>query len=203
MWVVGLTGGIGCGKSSACAAFAQLGVPIIDTDQIAHSLSATGSPLLEDIRRHFGDAAIDHSGALNRPWIRELIFSNASDKEKLENIFHPAILAELTVQLRHYAHSASYCILAVPLLFESPQFLTLVNYSLVIDCNEARQIERVKQRSGLSEAQINKIMKHQLPRQLRNQQADKVISNNGELHELHEKVSLLHDFFLLKSQLMN
>jgi dephospho-CoA kinase len=199
MLIVGLTGGIGSGKSSFCAAFSRLGVPVIDTDNIAHQLSHPNSNANKLVAQQFGTQSLLADGSLNRAWLRELIFNTPEKRIQLEAIFHPLILQKTQEQIHQVRGMHNYCLLAVPLLFETPAFQQLVDYSIVIDCDEDEQIKRVMQRSQLSDAEVKKIISAQMPRNQRNTLADYVISNNDSLASIDEKVSQMHNFLLEKT----
>jgi dephospho-CoA kinase len=166
MTVVALTGGIGSGKSEAAKVFAELGVPVTDVDVISHQLTAANQALVEEIKTHFGSDYITPDGAMNRPAMRDLVFSDKNALAKLNAILHPAIYAQAIAQMQQHAH-APYQIVVIPLLFESPNYLKHINRILLIDCDEKTQIARIKQRSQLSEAQILAIINAQTPRQKR------------------------------------
>jgi dephospho-CoA kinase len=195
MFVVALTGGIGCGKSEASKIFAEQGVPITDMDVISHQLTAANQPLLKAIEAEFGKPYISPEGALNRAAMRQLVFSDDAARAKLNAIVHPAIFAESMRQLAQH-HDAPYQILAIPLLFENPNYLPHIQRILLIDCDEATQIARVKQRSQLSESEISNIIKAQTPREKRLAQADDVIKNDGNIENLREKILLLNKKYL-------
>ncbi len=197
--IVGLTGGIGSGKSSFCAAFSRLGVPIIDADEIAHQLSIPNSTANTEVAKIFGEQALLNDGSLNRDYIRHNIFNDANKKKLLEGIFHPLILFEAKKQIHKLSNTSSYCILAVPLLFEQPEFLKLVRITVTIDCDEGEQISRVMLRSKLTEPQVRQIIKTQIPRKERNNLSDIVINNNGAITDIDHKVSQLHTFLLGKT----
>ena len=148
MWIVGMTGGIGCGKSEAAKQFAALGVPIVDVDKISHELTAPGQATLKAIALAFGADILNAAGELNRAALREKIFSDPQAKNILEAIMHPAIYERVLNKLDEHKNAA-YQIIDIPLLFESERYLKLINRSLVIDCDPAMQINRVKERSGL------------------------------------------------------
>ncbi len=198
MLVIGLTGGIGCGKTTVAQLFSALGAAIIDTDQIAHQLTGINGAAIPVIRAAFGDTCIDHTGALNRPKMRDLIFTDPSSRLQLERILHPRILAQAKLQLNEItAHS--YAILVVPLLYHSPEFRQLAHRVLVVDCDEHFQIERVLQRNNLNEAEVRAIIASQASRVERLQLADDVLVNNGDLLILNEQVSRLHQHYLQNS----
>lgn len=195
MFIVGMTGGIGCGKSEAARLFAELGVPIVDVDIISHQLTAAGQPLLKNITQHFGIEVLNQNGNLNRAILREKIFASDEARKALEAILHPAILAQTIKALKENA-SAPYQILAIPLLFESEHYVKIINRSLVIDCDPEMQIARASQRDGLSREAIQKIIDVQMPRAKRNALADDIILNNGSIAELREKVRQLHERYI-------
>lgn len=188
---VGLTGGIGCGKSTAALLFAEHGAGVVDTDVIAHRLTQPNGAATAAIRDAFGDAYIAADGALNRKQMRDLIFSDAAAKQRLELLLHPLILEQTKAQVRQL-QNAPYIILVVPLLAESPAFQQLVQRILVLDCDPARQITRVMQRSRLGEAEVRDIIARQTPRAERLLLADDIIRNDTGLAELAEQVAALH-----------
>lgn len=197
--VVGLTGGIGSGKSSFCAAFSLLGVPIIDADIIAHDLSQPYSTANTTVKKLFGEQSLRADGTLNREWIRSAIFNDDVKKKQLEAIFHPLILQALKLHIKQLENSCAYCIIAVPLLFEQKSFHELTQFSIAIDCTENEQITRVMHRSSLSETQVRKIIDAQMSRSQRNKLADLVINNEDGLENIADKVSQLHKFLLEKT----
>ena len=192
MRTVGLTGGIGSGKSEASRLFEKLGVPVVDVDVISHQLTATGHPVLNRIFAAMGEQYQQADGSLNRAALREKIFQDAQAKETLESILHPAIFAETLSQLEKNTQqnkTLPYQILAIPLLFESNRYGQIVDHTLVIDCPEPMQISRVMARSQMTEAQVKSIIQQQIPRFVRNQRADDVIINDGDLANLEEKIN--------------
>ncbi len=195
MFVIGLTGGIGSGKSAAADLFAALGVPVVDTDRIAHALTQPGQPALAEIAAVFGDAALSPDGSLNRGLIRERVFADPASRRALESILHPRIRARALELLAAHA-DAPYQILVVPLLFETQGYAHLIACSLVIDCDEALQVQRATARSGLSEAAVRAIMAAQLPRAKRLALADDVILNDGTLDELAAQVRQKHEKYI-------
>ena len=192
MFIVGLTGGIGCGKSEVSRLFSELGVPIVDVDVISHQLTAKGQATLQAIANQFGTDVLNKDGSLNREHLREIVFNNPEARHALEAIMHPAIYEQAMIELNRNK-AIPYQILAVPLLFESTRYQKLINHSLVIDCDSATQIDRASKRDGSSKSQIEKIIAAQIPRETRNQLADDIIINNGSLDELKEKVIQLND----------
>ena len=195
MFVVGLTGGIGSGKSEAAKLFAELGVPVTDVDVISHQITGANQPLIKDIEANFGYAYITPQGALNRAAMRKLVFNDDAARTKLNAILHPAIYDEALKQLEQNKH-APYQILAIPLLFESPRYSPHINRILLIDCDEATQIARVKLRSQLPESEILQIIKAQTPRKKLLSLANDIIKNNKSVTELRKKVIEIHQKYL-------
>jgi len=189
--VVGLTGGIGCGKSTVAGLFAEHGAGIIDTDAIARRLTQSGGDAIAAIRAAFGDDYITAEGALDRAKMRGLIFSDSAAKQRLELILHPLILEQAKLQLRRL-QDKPYVILAVPLLPESPAFMQLAQRVLVVDCDEHTQVARVIGRSRMGEAEIRGIIAQQTPRAERLRIADDVIHNDAGMDSLAEQVNILH-----------
>ena len=200
MFIVALTGGIGSGKSEAAKIFAQLGVPVTDVDVISHQLTASNQPLIQDIEANFGKQYITPEGALNRAAMRTLIFNDDNARAKLNALMHPAIYDAALIQLQanqiNISKSAPYQILAIPLLFESSRYAAHINRILLIDCDEATQIARVRRRSQLPESEILQIIKAQTPRKKRLKLADDIIENNENVTELRKKVIEIHQKYL-------
>lgn len=195
--IIGLTGGIGSGKSEASKRFAERGIVVIDADVVAREVVEPDSTALTQISTHFGKNILDQHGNLDRSKLREIIFSHPAEKQWLESLLHPIINASIRQQLAD-AQSA-YAILASPLLLETQQF-QLVDRILVIDASEQLQIERASQRDQNNEAQIKAIMQTQLSRQERCARADDIIHNHGDIHELDMQVEKLHHFYLALAQ---
>jgi dephospho-CoA kinase len=195
MYVVALTGGIGSGKSEAAKIFAELGVPVTDLDTISRALTAANMPLISEISAIFGNAYITPEGSLNRAAMRDLIFNNDTAREKLNALIHPAIF-DIAINQLEQNKQAAYQILDTPLLVESPRYLPHISRVLVIDCSEKTQIERVKQRSQLTEVEIKKIIGAQTPRKKLLSLADDVIENEGNVAELRKKILLFHQKYL-------
>jgi len=193
MYKVGLTGGIGCGKTTVSNLFKQLSVPVIDADEIAHALVISGGKALTQISQQFGEAYILPDGNLDRSKLRETIFNDTEKKSQLENIMHPLIYEEIERQLSEL--SAPYSILAIPLLLET-KMQSFVDHILVIDCPMEVQINRVKLRDQLSAAQITAIIHSQVSRSERLAQADSIIDNTQDLLKLSQQVKHLHEQFL-------
>ena len=195
MYIVGLTGGIGSGKSEAAKLFAELGAPVVDVDVISHELTTKGQATLKKIAQVFGKDILSSDGSLNRAALRQKVFADSEVRKKLEAILHPAIYNKATERLQENA-SAPYQILAIPLLFESDRYLKIINRSLVIDSDTKLQIVRASKRDGLLEADIQKIIDVQMPREKRNALADDIILNDGSIEELKEKVKQVHEKYI-------
>lgn len=193
-YIVGLTGGIGSGKSAVADGFARLGAAVVDTDRIAHALTAPGGAAMAQIEAAFGPSVIAADGALDRAAMRELAFSDAAARARLEAILHPLIRSESARQCA--AAQAPYVVLVVPLLIESGHWRKRCDRLCVVDCPEALQIERVRVRSALPEAQIRAIMAAQASRAERLAVADDVIDNSGTLAELAPRIEALHRRYL-------
>ena len=193
-FVVGLSGGIGSGKSAAADEFARLGATVVDTDAIAHELTRSGGAAIDSIRQRFGAAYIDDSGAMDRARMRELVFTDDAARNKLEGLLHPLIRAES--ERRIAAATGSYVVLVVPLLVESPGYRKRVSRVLVIDCAPETQCARVQHRSGLAREAVEVIIRSQASREARLAAADDVIDNSGSLAALHKAVAELHRKYL-------
>jgi len=199
MYVVGLTGGIGSGKSTVAAAFASHGAEVIDADAIAHALTAPGGSGVEPIRRHFGDEYVDASGAMNRDRMRALVFERPAARAELEGILHPLIRSETARQLGLV--QSPYGILMIPLLVEAAgrdplHWRDRYDRILVADCSESTQISRVMARNGFDETAVRRIMAAQATREQRLAQADDVVDNDGDLAALGPQVERLHRLYL-------
>ena len=190
---MGLTGGIGSGKSTVSDRFRQLGIPVIDADEVGRDLVAPGSPLLGAILERFGAHLVDSAGQLRRDLLRKRIFDDAEARHALESILHPAIRAEMLRRVA--ALDAPYAVLAIPLLLEAGQ-KDLVDRVLVVDVDESEQLRRVCQRDGGSTEEARRILNSQYPRQQRLQEADDVIRNDGNLPSLYRQVERIHRHYL-------
>lgn len=197
-FVVGLTGGIGSGKSTVADLFALHGALLVDTDQIAHQLTAPQGAAIPAIRSAFGDSAIAADGSLDRAAMRRLVFSDASAKARLEAILHPLIRAESAARCAA-ASNAPYVLLIVPLLVESGDYRQRVDRILVVDCDEAVQISRVMARSGLAMHEVRAILAAQASRAERLAAADDLVLNNDGRETLLAQVEILHRHYLAQA----
>ena len=198
-FVVGLTGGIGSGKSAAADCFAALGVGVVDTDAIAHELTAAGGAAMPALVAAFGAEVAAADGALDRGRMRRLAFADPSARGRLEGILHP-LIRKLSAERCRLAGSP-YVILAVPLLVESGSYRERCDRIVAVDCPESLQISRVMARNGLSEAEVRAIMATQASRAERLAVADDVIANDGDLANLEMRVGELHrEYLRLSSQ---
>lgn len=191
-YVIGLTGGIGSGKSAVADQFALLGAAVVDTDAIAHELTGPGGAAIAGVRRQFGAASIAADGAMDRKKVRDLVFADPSARLRLEALLHPMIRAESQRRIAAAGGSAPYVVHIVPLLVESPDYRARVQRVLVIDCAEDVQVERVMARSGLGQDEVRRIIAAQAPRAARLAAADDVIDNSGPLDALRPQVLALH-----------
>lgn len=197
MLKVGLTGGIGCGKTTVSRLFSGYGAPVLDADEISRQLVEPGQPALASIAEAFGERILD-CGRLDRAKLREIIFNSSEQKRRLEGILHPLVFAEMRRQMQRF--QTPYCILAIPLLVES-KHTHFVDRILVIDCSIELQFERVKLRDKLEEGTIARIIASQTSREERVAVADDVIENDGSLDSLQVKVESLHRSYLALSAL--
>ncbi|QDC43729.1 dephospho-CoA kinase [Methylophilus medardicus] len=191
--VVAVTGGIGSGKSEVCQIFTTLGVPVVDLDQIAHDMSAPGSPAMQAVKEKFGASMFNVDGQLNRARLRELVFAEPDALEQLNQIMHPAIRVEAIRQIGQYADP--YVVLAIPLLVESREDWRMIDHVLVVDCDAQTQLERLMQRSQLSEGMAQAMIAAQSDREARLSIADSVIENDQTLDKLAQKVQEFHKNF--------
>lgn len=195
--IVGLTGGIGSGKSEASKRFAERGVLVVDSDTVAREVVKQGTAALAQIAGHFGTGILDAAGDLNRRKLREIIFSDPAEKQWLESLLHPIINAEIRFQLAN--STSTYSVLVSPILLETQQF-QLVDRILVIDTSEQHQIERASIRDKNNEAQIKAIMQTQLSRQERCARATDIIQNHGSIDELDVQIEKLHQLYVELAQ---
>lgn len=194
---VGLSGGIGSGKSTVADLFARHHVPVIDTDRIARDIVRPGEPALDQIVREFGKDVLDAGGNLDRARLRTRVFNDTDARLRLEAILHPRIRATVLSELSSL--QAPYCLIVVPLLIETG-FRELMDRVLVVDADEARQVERTTARDGVSVEAAHKILAAQAKREERLAQADDVIINNGTLEQLAREVERLHAQYLALSE---
>lgn len=192
MWI-GLTGGIGCGKSQAAVFFRQLGVVVIDADAVNRELIDTpNSPAISLIQNDFGKAFIDSSGSLNRAAMRELIFTQPNAKTKLEQILHPLILQRIVLLQKEINSHQNYALVELPILRANSLFLHIIQRVLLIHCDENIRIKRVMQRNSFSEQQVKNIIANQPTDAERLALADDVIDNSGSLKDLQLAVERQH-----------
>lgn len=195
--LVALTGGIASGKSAVAALFANLGVPVLDTDQIARDVVEPGSPVLGQLAHEFGTEILNDSGELNRARLRERVFNNPADRQKLEGIMHPAIRAELA--RRAEIAGGDYQVHVIPLLVETGRARDY-DRVLVVDCPENLQVARLMERDDIDEALANQMLNAQATREQRLASADDVIVNTGTLEDLDAFVETLHKNYALLAQ---
>ena len=194
MKVIGLTGGIGSGKTTVSDLFEELGIEVVDADVVSRQLTAVNGGAMPDIVKHFGPEAASPDSSMNRKFIRELVFSDPAAKTALENILHPLIRKECQRQLD--ASQSPYTILSVPLLIESPFWRSSIDRLLVVEAPEALRIERVVQRSHLTPEAVKKIISTQATTAQRLGAADDVIENVGTCEMLKASVLKLHSLYL-------
>lgn len=193
MIVVGLTGGIGSGKSTAAKFFSELQVPIIDADEIALKLTQM-SESINAIVAYFGPSILNPAGQLNREKLKHLIFNDPIKKQWLERYLHPRIIEEIQKRLKSL--STPYCIVVAPLLFETQERLPFIDRILLIDADSTQQLERTLQRDKMDKNLVKSIIAHQIPRQYRLKNSQDVIKNTGDLEELKGQVKKVHDLYL-------
>ena len=195
--VVGLTGGIGSGKTTVEKLFAQLGAAAVDADVIARELTGPHGAAMPALARAFGPAVVNADGGLDRPAMRALAFADVTARQRLEAILHPMIRAQSEVRCREaLAAGAAYAILTIPLLIESGDYRRRVDRVLVVDCDDETRIARVVARSGLARAEVERIMAAQCSRAERLTAADDIIDNNGDADTLKAQVANLHRLYL-------
>ncbi|WP_334161989.1 dephospho-CoA kinase [Achromobacter insolitus] len=197
MLKIGLTGGIGSGKSRVADMLAEWGATLVDTDEIARALTAAGGAAMPAIEREFGSRALTPDGALDRAWMREQAFTDPQVRQRLEAVLHPVIGQETERQAA--AARGAYLVFVVPLLVESlPRWRARLDRICVVDCDPDTQVARVRQRSGLTEPAIRRIMAAQAARTSRLEVADDVIINDGDTtpEQLRAQAKTLHDRWL-------
>lgn len=190
---IGLTGGIASGKSTVADMFAELGVPVIDTDVIAREVVAIGSPALDEIRQAFGDSVFLQDGSLDRKAMRSIVFADAGKRRQLERILHPRIREETVTRVAEVSYP--YAIIVVPLLVESPM-RDYMDRVLVVDCSEEVQLERLMSRDADDRDQALRMIAAQASREERQAIADDVLLNDGELADTRVRVAALHESYL-------
>ncbi|CAM8319969.1 dephospho-CoA kinase [Candidatus Methylopumilus planktonicus] len=195
MFIIGMTGGIGSGKSEALKIFESLNIKVIDLDNIAKEITDTSHQAIQEIKLVFGDAIFDKDNRLDRKKLREIIFSEKDQKINLEKILHPKILEEVMKRLNVLSNE-SYVVIDIPLLFETNQYTSLISRSLVIDSKVNDQIERVKKRDGIDTSVIQSIIEQQVGRNYRIERADDVVVNDGSIEKLEESIKALHKKYL-------
>ncbi|QDC50749.1 dephospho-CoA kinase [Candidatus Methylopumilus universalis] len=195
MFIIGMTGGIGSGKSEALKIFKSLSIKVIDLDNISKEITETSHQAIQEIKLVFGDTIFDKDNQLDRKKLKEIIFSDKNKKINLEKILHPKIYEEVKKRLNALSHE-SYVVIDIPLLFETNQYTSLISRSLVIDCKENDQIERVKKRDGIDISVIQSIIDQQINRSSRIEKADDVVINDGSIEKLEESIKSLHKKYL-------
>ena len=193
-FVVGLTGGIGSGKTRVAELFASLGAGLVDTDEISRRLTAPAQPAITEIARKFGPQFVAEDGSLDRVRMRNLVFADPSARKDLEAILHPLIRQESTRQFQ--ASTSPYVVVVVPLLIETGAYRGMMGRILVVDCEPETQIRRVMERSGLSRGEVLSIIASQVSRQQRLSEADDVIRNDRDFETLQAQVNPLHVRYL-------
>ena len=197
MHIVGLTGGIGSGKSEAAKNFLVLGVAVIDLDNISRDLTLKDGLGYTAIIKYFGNIFLDANKNIDRGKLRRKIFEDGNTKSIVESILHPLIYKECLQQVQKI-YKASYIVIVIPLLFESSKYLKLIDESLLIDCSEEFQIDRVQKRDGETPALTKLILKSQVNRKERIAKADKIVINDGSLEDLSIKIRHFHENTLKK-----
>ncbi|OHC09138.1 MAG: dephospho-CoA kinase [Polynucleobacter sp. GWA2_45_21] len=194
---MGLTGGIGSGKTAVSNLLGELGAGVIDTDLISHQITAPGGKAIPLIAKEFGDDFIDPQGALDRVKMRTLVFADSNARQALEKITHPLIQQETAKQAFGLAKSGvPYLVFVVPLLIESGSWVKLIDYLIVVDCPEETQIQRVMHRSNMTRLDVENILNAQTSRNVRLAAANTVLKNQGSLDELKSEVLSLHQQLL-------
>ncbi|MFB0935041.1 MAG: dephospho-CoA kinase [Propionivibrio sp.] len=194
-FVIGLTGGIGSGKTTVANLFAELGAAVVDTDVIAHELTGAQGAAMPDIVDAFGASVLRPDGSLDRVAMRQLCFSDPTARKRLESILHPMIRSESAARCDR-ADYAPYVLLVVPLLIESGAYRGRIDRLLVVDCDEDLQVSRVMERSGLTAAEVRDIMATQASRAERLAAADDIVTNGASRDELQAQVLALHQRYV-------
>jgi dephospho-CoA kinase len=193
MLVIGLTGGIGSGKSIVAQLFANKGIKIIDTDQLARELTQPGHEALVKIASHFGENILSADGSLNRKLLRTIIFSDSNQRHWLEQLLHPLIRIEMELQIQ--SATSPYCIAIIPLLLETKPN-PIINRILVVDASEEQQLQRTQMRDHTTLEEAQAILQTQVTREYRLAHATDIIYNNGSVEELHQEIDRLHQLYL-------
>jgi dephospho-CoA kinase len=195
MLIIGMTGGIGSGKSEASKIFASLNIEVIDLDKISREVTEKDHEAIEEIKTLFGKSLFNKENELDRKKLRDMIFSDKNLKIKLENILHPKILAEVKKKLSIFSDEP-YVVIDIPLLFETNQYVPLISRTLVIDCELSNQIERARKRDGMEIAMVQSIISQQVDRNTRIQRGDDVILNDSSIESLEDSIKKLHEKYL-------
>ena len=193
MNIIGLSGGIGSGKTVVSDHFGHLGVSVVDTDVIARKVVEPGKPALDSLVQEFGSSILNSDGSLNRSNLRELAFASSSNKRRLDAITHPAIRIETVKQINQ--SEGSYCIVVVPLLYKESPFLAMMNRVLIVTADREVKIARVQKRNNFSRDQVIQIMDTQLSDEKRLEFADDVIKNDSTLEHVYREVEVLHETY--------
>jgi dephospho-CoA kinase len=195
MLIIGMTGGIGSGKSEASKIFASLNIEVIDLDKISKEITEKNQEAIQEIKNLFGQSLFNKENELDRKKLRDIIFSDKNLKIKLENILHPKILAEVKKKLSIFSDEP-YVVIDIPLLFETNQYVPLISRTLVIDCELSNQIERARKRDGMEIAMVQSIISQQVDRNTRIQRGDDVILNDSSIESLEDSIKKLHEKYL-------
>ncbi|WP_409423957.1 dephospho-CoA kinase [Pseudoalteromonas sp. RW-H-Ap-1] len=196
-WVLGLTGGIGCGKTAVSNMFEELGITVVDADIVARQVVEPGSEGLNAIIKHFGSDILDEHGALNRSELRARIFSNLEQKTWLNKLLHPLIRTKLLTDLKNA--QSDYVVLVAPLLFEN-ELDRYCNRTLLIDVPVEIQITRTTKRDNISSEQAKQIIDAQISREHKQQKADDILNNNRDLNDVKQDLLKLHSYYLQQAK---
>ena len=195
MLIIGMTGGIGSGKSEASKIFASLNIEVIDLDKISKEITEKNQEAIQEIKNLFGQSLFNKENELDRKKLRDMIFSDKNLKIKLENILHPKILVKVKKKLSVFSDEP-YVVIDIPLLFETNQYVPLISRTLVIDCELSNQIERARKRDGMEIAMVQSIISQQVDRNTRIQRGDDVILNDSSIESLEDSIKKLHEKYL-------
>lgn len=194
---VALTGGIGCGKTTVAELFEKHGVPVIDTDVVARELVLPGQPAWQAVIQHFGNQVVSDNQHIDRKQLAHIVFNDIAERQWLENLLHPLIRDSVKQQIKQLSYP--YCIVVIPLLFETAQ-QSDYDRVLLVDCPRDAQIHRIRERDGRSAEEISQIIQAQVDTETRQSGADDIITNSGSLDELAPVVYNLHQQYLLLGQ---